>query len=183
MSYFCAYIELILSFTSSDGHDLVLHFVPYLTYASPHTNIILSFALVSFLAMVPIVNMLPMRTTFLVLGLLPFFITHPFTQQSLLPVLQSGLGPHVIALRARLFRLIDDDNLDDKHWGTELREVELYENERWVPGTNTAADEKARTDGAGSWSKTSLKPAERKAWTRGRDGWSGVADDGSHEVR
>ena len=157
--------------------------MPYLTYASPHTNIILSFTLVSFLAMIPVVNMLPMRTTFLIIGLLPFFITHPFTQHSLLPVLQSGLGPHVIALRARLFRLMDDDNLEDKHWGTELREVELYENERWVAGVGNVADEKARADGAGTWGKATLKAGERKAWTRGRDGWSGVGDDGSHEVR
>ena len=68
----------------------------------------------------------------------------------------------------------------------------LYENERWVPGVSTAsastsggADDtnKAKTMPEGTWSKAALKPGERKPWTRGRDGWSGVADDGSHQVR
>ena len=128
--------------------------------------------------------MLPMRVTFLVLGLAPFAFTHPFTQRNLLPVLQSGLGPYGDALRTRVLRFIDDDNLEDRHWSTELREVELYENERWVPGVSALDDAgKPKAKGEGAWSKTALKPGERKAWTRGRDGWSGVADDGSHEVR
>ena len=135
--------------------------------------------------MIPLVNMLPMRTTCLVLGLLPFFVTHPFTLHTLLPTFQTGLGPYVTSLRARIFRLIDDDNLEDKHWGTELREVELYENERWVPGPSSGTDDagKLKAQAEGTWSKSSLKAGERKAWTRGRDGWSGVSDDGSHEVR
>ena len=75
----------------------------------------------------------------------------------------------------------DDDNLEDRHWRTELREVELYENERWAPGPSNASDEATKTEG--TWSKSNLKPGERKPWTRGRDGWSGVSDDGNHEVR
>lgn len=27
------------------------------------------------------------------------------------------------------------------------------------------------------WTKTNLRPGERTAWTRGRDGWSGVGND------
>ena len=128
--------------------------------------------------MMALVNMLPMRTTCLVLGLLPFFITHPFTQHRLLPSLQSALGPMMNHAHVRVLRLIDNDNLEDRHLRTELREVELYENERWAPGTAGGSDE-----AEGTWSKTNLKPGERKAWTRGRDGWSGVSSDGSGEVR
>jgi hypothetical protein len=73
--------------------------------------------------------------------------------------------------RARLTRLIDDDRLKDRHWQSELREVELFENERWAAG-----------EGIG-WNKANLKPGERVAWTRGRDGWSGVTADGSGDVR
>ncbi|KAI9058129.1 hypothetical protein FKP32DRAFT_1237967 [Trametes sanguinea] len=164
----------------SDAHDLAVKFVPYLTYSTPYSGTILSLALAIFLLMIPVVHMLPIRTTCLVLGLLPFCLTHPFTQHSLVPTLQSALQSTLNALRFRAWRAVDDDNLEDKHWRTELREVELWENERWVPGPNGGSEENARPEG--SWSKANLKPGERKAWTRGRDGWSGVSDDGTGEV-
>ncbi|RPD62672.1 hypothetical protein L226DRAFT_458932 [Lentinus tigrinus ALCF2SS1-7] len=164
----------------SDGHDFAIQFVPYLTWSSPYTGIVLSAVLVTFFAMIPLVNMLPMRTTCLVVGLLPFFVTHPFTQHTLIPHLQSSFGPVLHHILAQARRFVDDDNLEDRHWRTELREVELYENERWAPAPSGASDEAAKAEG--TWSKTNLKPGERKPWTRGRDGWSGVSDDGSHEV-
>lgn len=72
----------------------------------------------------------------------------------------------------QLTRFIDDDRLEDKHWYSELRVVELWENERLgVYG------------GSQGWSKANLGPDERKGWTRGRDGWSEVHDDGSEDVR
>ncbi|KAI0357527.1 hypothetical protein OH77DRAFT_1398984 [Trametes cingulata] len=162
--------------TVSDAHDIAVKFVPYLTYSSPYTSIILSVALATFLLMIPVVNMLPMRATCLVLGLLPFFVTHPFTQHSLVPAIHIGLRPLMNAWRFCALRVVDDDNLEDKHWRTELREVELWENERWTPGGTNGSEDNTRTEG--SWSKTNLKPGERKAWTRGRDGWSGVSGTG-----
>ncbi|EIW59366.1 uncharacterized protein TRAVEDRAFT_121988 [Trametes versicolor FP-101664 SS1] len=164
----------------SDAHDFAAKFVPYLTYSSPYTTVILSIGLATFFLLIPVVHMLPMRATCLVLGLSPFFLTHPFTQHTLFPTLQSGFRHMVNAMRFRALRVVDDDNLEDKHWRTELREVELWENERWAPGPNGSSEESVTTEGA--WSKTNLKPGERKAWTRGRDGWSGVSDDGSGEV-
>lgn len=87
--------------------------------------------------------------------------------------------PHYKAARVRLTRFIDNDQLEDKHWRSELKEVYLWENERWVgvPGV----DESVLS--GSSWSKNNLRPGERKAWTRGRDGWSGVAEDGSGDVK
>ncbi|KAH9933173.1 integral peroxisomal membrane peroxin-domain-containing protein [Epithele typhae] len=168
----------------SDGHDLIVQVVPYLSYSSPYTGLILTFALVTFFGMIPLVNLLPMRATFLVLGLAPFAWTHPFTQHTLLPALQAAFGAHANHWRACVLRIIDDDNLEDKHWGSELREVELFENERWVPGTSggNVGEEPTKAKPEGTWSKAALKSGERKAWTRGRDGWSGVNEDGSHEV-
>ncbi|KAI1794938.1 integral peroxisomal membrane peroxin-domain-containing protein [Ganoderma leucocontextum] len=163
----------------SDGYDIVVQLVPYLTYSSPYTSLILSFALVSFLALIPLVNVIPMRTTCLVIGLLPFFVTHPFTQHTLLPILQTS-GAMLNLLQERALRFIDNDKLEDKHWRTELREVELWENERWVRGATSPPDDPTKAEG--TWAKNHLKLGERKAWTRGRDGWSGVADDGSGEV-
>ena len=169
-----------ISIFSSDGYDFAIQFVPFMTYSSPYTSLILSFVLVSFLALVPLVNIIPIRTTCLVIGLLPFLVTHPFTQHTLFPALQRS-GAVLNSLRQRALRFVDDDKLEDKHWRTELREVELWENERWVRGSASGSDDSTAVDG--TWSKSNLKPGERLAWTRGRDGWSGVADDGSGEVR
>jgi hypothetical protein len=57
-----------------------------------------------------------------------------------------------------------------------MREVELWENERW--GTHSGGEK-----GSVGWGKGSLRAGERSAWTRGRDGWSGVLKDGSDAVR
>ncbi|OBZ68884.1 Peroxisomal membrane protein PEX29 [Grifola frondosa] len=163
----------------SDVHDFVLPLVPHLTHSSPYTAIILTFTVVSFLLLIPLVNLLPLRTTFLVLGLFPFLLTHPFTLFTLFPTFLATIQPLLRPFRTRLHRIIDDDKLEDKHWRTEMREVELWENERWS-ATAGAGDEAARAEG--NWSKLSLKPSERRPWTRGRDGWSGIADDGGGDV-
>ncbi|KAF9806839.1 hypothetical protein IEO21_08519 [Rhodonia placenta] len=94
-------------------------------------------------------------------------------RQTFLPALHNLFR---VLLRARLARLVDNDRLDDRHWRAELREVELFENERWSVGTGTGAEDD------GEWAKGPLKPGERKAWTRGRDGWSGVDEDGASDV-
>jgi hypothetical protein len=107
---------------------------------------------------------------FLIGGLAPFAVTHPFIQRTFLHILSTLPLRYC---RARLVRLIDDDALKDLHWQSELREVELFENERWLaPGEGTG------------WSKTNLKTGERVAWTRGRDGWSAaVTPDGGGDIR
>ncbi|KAE9408928.1 hypothetical protein BT96DRAFT_1013085 [Gymnopus androsaceus JB14] len=135
-------------------------------------------------------------------------------------------------VKLRVQRLIDDNNLSDEVWNSEMREVELWENERLDPGANpmspssgslispttsrigspTTYSKRLSVDESGApaapqtparppplpmhqrsrstffgstslnggWSKAHLRPNERSAWTRGRDGWSGVAGSG-HE--
>ena len=82
--------------------------------------------------------------------------------------------------KALLTRFIDDDRLEDKHWQSEMREVELWENERWSPETSTGEDGYPVKAG---WSKAHLKAGERRSWTRARDGVSAIAEDGSGDVR
>jgi hypothetical protein len=66
------------------------------------------------------------------IGLSPFFLTHPFTQLKLFPLFWNlVIRPCRKALVSKSTRFIDDDNLEDKHWRAEVREVELWENERW----------------------------------------------------
>ena len=103
------------------------------------------------------------------------------------------------------YRVLDDDKLEDKHWRAELRQVEVFENERWDPSSREASGSAAssasglggssfigpqspgthdNTSAGGGkpyrtgWGKSNLKSGERKAWTRGRDGWSGIAEGG-----
>lgn len=76
--------------------------------------------------------------------------------------------------RMQATRAVDDNNLTDDAWRSEMEEVELYENERLAPGV----DGKSST-----WLKDALKPTvDRAAWTRGRDGWSGVDEQGGGNV-
>ncbi|KDQ50506.1 hypothetical protein JAAARDRAFT_74158 [Jaapia argillacea MUCL 33604] len=171
-------IQNLMGFVA-DASDFVNPVVPHLTYNSPYTFHLLTFAIVSFMALLPIVCILPLRFTFLVLGLTPFLLTHPFTQTHLIPFILHTPLNHPLSklkqrMRTRLLRVVDDDKLEDRHWVSEMKEVELFENERWS----------AIGDGAGgSWSKGNLRVGERVGWTRGRDGWSGVNEDGSGDVR
>jgi hypothetical protein len=120
------------------------------------------------------------------------------------------------SIRALAACVMDDDRLKDRHWNTEMREVELWENERWSPTgssstssslsntsstSSTVSDSSAITNGTGGgggntgaeagasaggggWGKGYLRGlAGRNAWTRGKDGQSGVGEDGSGEVR
>jgi hypothetical protein len=154
--------------SSADVHDAVLPYLLHLTFATSYTPLIFTVTLLSTLLAIPFLSLIPLRPLFLVAGLAPFALCHPLTQRTftqLLPTLPLS------SWRARLTRLIDDDKLKDRHWQSELREVELFENERWLPG-----------EGAG-WGKASLKTGERVAWTRGRDGCSAVTADGSGDVR
>jgi hypothetical protein len=164
---------------SSDAHDAVYPAVPHLSYSSPYTPLILSATAALTILLIPLVQLIPMRTTFLILGLAPFAITHPFTQHTIFPLAAQLLRPHCKAVRVRLARLVDNDALEDKHWRSELKEVYLWENERWAAASS--GDDSVHAEAA--WSKSHLRPGERRAWTRGRDGWSGVGEDGSGDVR
>jgi hypothetical protein len=154
--------------SSADVHDAVFPYLLHLTFATSYTPFIFTITLLSTLLVVPFLSLIPLRPLILVGGLAPFALFHPLAQRTLTQLLPTL---PLCRWRARLTRLIDDDKLKDRHWQSELREVELFENERWLPG-----------EGAG-WGKTSLKTGERVAWTRGRDGCSAITADGNGDVR
>lgn len=164
----------------ADLNDVVLPFIPHLNHSSPYTPIIFTAILVFSMIFLPVINLLPIRITILSLGLFPFFLTHPITRETLLPAASMTVQPHLKRYRVMLTRYIDNDRLEDKHWNTEMREVELWENERWMPNPSSHADDSVQM--ITGWSKGNLKPGERRSWTRGRDGWSAIAEDGSGDV-
>lgn len=89
--------------------------VPHLNHTSPYTPIIFTATLATLVLLLPVINLLPLRLTFLIGGWTPFILAHPFTQETLTPALALTLQPYCKGARARLVRLIDDDRLEDKH--------------------------------------------------------------------
>ena len=58
------------------------------------------------------------------------------------------------------------------------REVEVFENERFVANAGTAASKKGGgAEGGHKWSGHNLRFGERKPWTKGSDGY---ADESLH---
>lgn len=101
---------------------------------------------------------IPIRIIFLLTGLAPLVLSHPHVQPLAIYIYKAN-EKHLVTLW-RKFR--DDSCLSEHHWQHGLREVELWENERW--------DKERRLWG---------KAPERKRWTRGADGWSPVTGEGS----
>jgi len=191
---------------SSDVDDAILPFLPHLTYQSPYTPLLLTTSIVTLFLSIPLVYLVPLRFAVLVLGLLPFFFTHPFTRSTLLPAANTAaVSPFWKTAFSWFYKVLDDDRLEDKHWRAELRQVEVFENERWSPHSREASGSTASVigglggsgfigspplsahdntsagggkHGRSGWGKSNLKSGERKAWTRGRDGWSGIAEGG-----
>lgn len=166
------------------------------TTRSPYTPVILTLLIITFFPLLIIIHLptFPTRQVALFAGLTPFMITHPTIQklaptllhyaQTSIPILItryegliSRIDPSLttwihMPLRTILERLIDNDRLPDEIWRAEMREVELFENERYEGGSVPVTE----STGQG-WSKTNLRPGERSAWTRGRDGWTGIGPE------
>ncbi|KAK0457485.1 integral peroxisomal membrane peroxin-domain-containing protein [Desarmillaria tabescens] len=160
----------------SDAYDAVHPLVLNLTHRTPFTLPLLTLVTLSLIPGVVLVSLpsLPIRAICLSLGIVPLALTNPHVQSSLLLLFRIdrnlrwlrsklGLDPK-LPLTTFVQRLIDDNNLADSCWTAEMREVEIFENERHL-------DAQGETEK--SWSKENLKSDERSAWTRGPDGLSG----------
>jgi len=82
---------------------------------------------------------------------------------------------------------IDNDKLTDECWNSEMRQVELWENERYsgpvlpplVADVSHSSSPDAMRKG---WGKQHLRSGERGPWTRSRDGSNDVSADGAGGV-
>jgi len=144
----------------SDAFDAAMIFLPFCTHESRYTSSVFALTFVSFVVTLPILAFAPIRLIFLLVGLTPFALSHPMTIQYL-KASYTAARPWIAQQRMRLLRIIDDDKLQDQHWHAPLKEVYLWENERY-----------SQSGSSPGWSKSTLRLGERKAWTRGRDGWS-----------
>ncbi|KAJ7696465.1 integral peroxisomal membrane peroxin-domain-containing protein [Mycena rosella] len=176
----------------ADGEAALQPYIPYLTHRKPHTPHILTLLIISLFPMLALVSLpaFPVRGVCLFLGIAPLLFTHPNIRLLLpslagLAVSHADASPLLTKLRSKLFngrstsvppswkslgvRLIDDANLTDECWVAQIREVQLFENERFGAAEDSTHQE---------WSKTNLRDGERTGWTRGRDGWSGIGSQG-----
>ncbi|KAF9447007.1 hypothetical protein P691DRAFT_672356 [Macrolepiota fuliginosa MF-IS2] len=165
------------------------------TTRSPYTPQILTLLVVTFFPLLVLIHLptFPIREVALFVGLAPFIATHP-TVRALAPTLLHSAQISIPAILSRyerfitlihpsltkwihmpirttIERFIDNDRLPDEIWRAEIREVELFENERYdgIPPV-------IESTGQG-WSKANLRQGERSAWTRGRDGWTGIGPE------
>ena len=146
-------------------YENVTGFLPHLSHATPASAPLLTFLLVTLLLALPLLPLIPLRTVFLVVGITSFLLTHPTTQRIAPAVLDSARKVYFTTIQ----RFINNDRLDDTIWSTPVRDVELWENERWSLATSQTT---TTVPGDPGWSKANLKCGERKGWSRRRDGWS-----------
>lgn len=158
---------------SADCYDEVVPLLPHISHSTPTSAPLLTFLIVSFLVILPLLPLLPLRPTFFIIGVTPLIMTHPMTQRILPALLSAGRNAYLTTFQ----RIIDNDRLEDDVWASPMKEVELWENERWSLAANTSTGSK---DKYSNWSKAHLKNGERKGWTRRRDGWSGDHDLGGN---
>ncbi|KIY65309.1 hypothetical protein CYLTODRAFT_424449 [Cylindrobasidium torrendii FP15055 ss-10] len=164
----------------SDLYDAVYPYVFHISRRTPYTQHILTLLCLSILPSLIFISLpyLPIRAICLVAGLGPIIALNPYLQRSCLSAkvaLQTNAYLHwarlklgvdaTLPLTSAIQRLIDNSNLTDACWNTDLREVELFENERLgKPGADGESKE--------GWTKAHLQPDERPGWTRGQDGWN-----------
>ncbi|KAJ7880070.1 hypothetical protein B0H14DRAFT_2708467 [Mycena olivaceomarginata] len=149
-------IQNLMGFSRRRNCSTTVHPIHY--KRKPQTPHLLTLLTVSLLPMIVLVSLpaFPVRTVCLFLGITPF---------------RGGSAASSRSWKSLGVRLIDDANLADACWVAEMREVELFENERFG-GVDEAHKE---------WSKANLRDGERTGWTRGRDGWSGVGGHGGQQ--
>ncbi|SPC65972.1 related to PEX29 - peroxisomal integral membrane peroxin [Ustilago sp. UG-2017b] len=160
-----------------DGYDLLAPTVPYLNWSSYSRSLhILQLALLTNVLLFFIAPYLPYRAVMFLAGEGAFILNHPWTKPAL-----EGLAKRIHTSREgrKLIKIakegghkvrewIEQDRLDDHVWERGWRNVEMFENERFLPSKRAASSSGV----VGGWSAHNLRMGERMPWTKGPDGWS-----------
>ncbi|KAF9502745.1 hypothetical protein BS47DRAFT_1356814 [Hydnum rufescens UP504] len=165
----------------SDAHDAGMLIVPHLTWQTRASTAIFLFLLFTTL---PLLLFLPLRLTAFLAGAGPFLITHPFMRRFIFAPDGGLQQSKVISIvSSQLQRILNEVSLSEKHIeAKELREIEVFQNERWArPSSSATSAANGNVIVAGwKYGDSNLKPIERRAWTREPDGSQAVGDDSSH---
>lgn len=160
-----------------DGYDAVVPIVPYLNWSSYARSLhILQVSIITTLLLFFVAPYVPYRLVLFVAGEGAFVVTHPWTKPALEAIAKridtSREGRKMVSLLKegghKMREWIELDRLDDQVWEYGWRNVELFENERFLP-THKAA---SSNGSVGGWSAHNLRMGERRPWTKGPDGWS-----------
>jgi len=163
----------------SEVYDQVMPYVPLVTFKSRASTPLFLFLLFTTLPLM----LLPVRLVMMAAGLAAFTITHPnirhilFDPDGLLQ--QSRLVPYVLE---GLRQLINDVSLSEEHVSSELKEISIYQNERWVWPTSSQVSACNGNVSQAGWKNgvSNLKPSDRGAWTKESDGSITVGESSLH---
>lgn len=152
----------------TDAYDLLAPLSVHLNWSSPsHTLLIFQGLILATISLFFIAPFLPYRFILLVAGEGAFIINHPWTQPVVTKLLDRiGEGKEGRRLKAanrmalaQISEWIKMDQLPDDVWTRGWREVEVFENERYVtssPGRRASSISKSE------WSGHNLRYGERK---------------------
>ncbi|WFD34409.1 hypothetical protein MCUN1_001250 [Malassezia cuniculi] len=157
-----------------DGYDDLSPLVPYLNWSSEERSLrILQASLVAAVAMYFIGPLIPVRLVLLLAGEGALVAHHPWVKP-MVAALKKQMASSPNAARRELRKrrlnqlvadLIDQDKLPDWAWAAGWKDVELFENQRYVPSFGRA-DRR--------WDAANLRSNERGAWSQRSDGWAPV---------
>jgi hypothetical protein len=165
----------------TDGYDAIAPAVPFLNWSSYRRTLLLFQAsMILTVVMFFFGPFIPIRPILLLVGEGAFIANHPWVKPAVLGLTKTlqeektacktPLGRTLYQLEvknreqmAALRQWYEEDGLDDTVWEKGWRDVEMYQNERF-------ADANAAS-GTG-WSAHNLRFGERKAFTKGSDGWT-----------
>lgn len=172
----------------TDGYDLIAPSVAYLNWSSyPRTLLLFQGSLVLTAVMFMLGPYIPLRPILLIAGEGAFLAGHPWVAPAISGLQRSiaqeraqnprGLPARELErwekrsreMRRRAQQWIDEDRLDDEVWEKGWRDVEMFENERFVD------PKKASSAAVPGWSAHNLTFGERKPFTKAKDGWSAEA--------
>lgn len=152
----------------TDGYDLLAPLSIHLNWSSPaHTLLIFQGLIVATISLFFVAPYLPYRLILLIAGEGAFIINHPWTQPVMAKLLaRIGEGKEGRKLKAanrtalaQLNEWIKMDQLPDDVWTRGWREVEVFENERYMASSPTSRTAKQE------WSGHNLRFGERKVST------------------
>ncbi|GAC97550.1 hypothetical protein PHSY_005136 [Pseudozyma hubeiensis SY62] len=160
-----------------DGYDLLAPTVPYLNWSSYSRSLhILQLSLLTTVLMFFVAPYIPFRAVMFVAGEGAFILNHPWTKPAIEGLVKrvdtSREGRKLIKIAKegghKVREWVEQDRLDDFVWEKGWRNVEMFENERFVGGKRAASSSGV----VGGWSGHNLRMGERLPWTKGPDGWS-----------
>ncbi|KAL9936143.1 hypothetical protein V8E36_004985 [Tilletia maclaganii] len=174
----------------SDAYDGIYPIMPYINWSSYNfTLVLMQVAIVASVALFFLGPYVPLQPVLLIGGEALFMLTHPYFHPAASTIAQRVAASEEGKLMARKNRallrkvqeLLDLDRLSDEVWERGWKNVEMFENQRWMPLSSTAAHRvTSASDGnfgaEGTWSGHNLRQGDRRPWTKGQDGWASASE-------